>query len=379
LSDAKPWRSGAVGYFAGAGIFLILLIVLLPLRNHVNSATIALVFLIGVLLTAAAYGSFPALAVSVLSLLAFNYFFTHPYHTFMVADPQNWVALIAFLVTALTAGGLSAKEKRRAEEAQRLYHQLQQAFEKASEAEGLKQSERLKSALIDAVTHDLRTPLTSMKAAVTAVLSRSAELKLDEEGKRELLEVVDAEIDRMNRLVEELIQMARIEAGSMQPQKRLANVEEIISNVLSRASGITSDHVVRADVQGNIPLIFVDEKIIAEILYILIENASKFSPRDTEILVRAAMNRDSIHMSVQDQGSGIPADLREKVFEKFFRASTSNVNLAQRPPGMGMGLAIARALVEAHGGTIRIEEPHGGIGGKVAFSIPVEAQTTVIV
>ena len=368
-------RSKLVGYLAGGGILAIALLVLLPLRGHVNTATIALALLIVVLLTAAAFGSFPALFISISCLFAFNYFFTHPYHTLMVADPQNWVALIAFLVTAVIAGGLSAKEKKRAEEAQRLYHQLQDAFEKASEAEALKQSEQLKSALLDAVTHDFRTPLTSMKAAVTTILSRSGEMQLDEEGRRELLEVIDAEIDRMNRLVEELIQMARIEAGAMQPQLKSSNLEEILSNVLNRASGITSEHKIRTVMENDFPLVCVDEKIIAEVLYILLDNATKFAPPGSEILISIFIDKGMLNVRVQDQGKGIPPQLRDRVFEKFFRISgTMPVHPHSRPAGIGMGLAIARALVTAHGGIIGVEESTNGPGAVFFFRIPVERQ-----
>lgn len=365
-------------YVSGGAILLVAMLILVPLRGHVNTATIALILLIVVLLVATAYGSLPAIAVSVLTMLFFNYFFILPYHTFMVADPQNWVVLFAFLLTSVIAGGLSAKEKRRAEEARKLYAQLQKAFEKASQAEALKQSERLKSALLDAVTHDLRTPLTSMKAAVTSILAgiRESNTELDEEGRRELLEVVDAEIDRMNRLIEELIQMAKIEAGAMQPQRSLTNIEEIVSNVLARSEGIAAAHRVVVRVEEGLPLLRVDQKTIAEVLYILIENATKFSPPDTEILVFITKAEDGIHVSVQDQGIGIPKELRERVFDKFFRISAPADGIAQmrRPPGVGMGLSIAKAIVEAHGGRIRIEDALNGPGTRFEFTLPLQQE-----
>ncbi len=367
-------RNKFVGYFAALAALVATLFILLSLRGLVNTATIALAFVIVVLLIATTYGSAPAIALSILSMLVFNYFFIPPYHTFRVADPQNWVALLAFLLTSVIAGGLSAKEKRRTEEAHRLYTQLQEAFEKASQTEALKQSEQLKSALLDAVTHDLRTPLTSMKAAVTTVLSGSEDGSgLDEEGRRELLEVIDAEIDRMNGLVEELIQMARIEAGALQPQRAWSNIEEIISNALTRSAGITAGHKVRIHLDSELPLVRVDEKTIAEVLYILIENATKFSPLATEILVEVSRRGAGIIVSVQDQGVGIPAHLRDKVFDKFFRLTgTTERNRPSRPPGLGMGLAIARAIVEAHGGRIWVDDPAGGTGARLSFTIPAQ-------
>src|SRR5215216_1369643 len=192
--------------------------------GHVNSTTVALGLLLVVLFVAAGWGSRPAVLSSLLGVLCFNFFYLPPVGRFTIDDPDNWVALSAFLVTAVTAGQLSSRSKRRAEEAdagrreiERLYRELQDAFERASQAKALEQSERLKSALLDAVTHDLRTPLTSIKASVTTLLEETRPevgeetAALDAEGRREMLEVIDEETDRLNRFVEGLVEMARIE------------------------------------------------------------------------------------------------------------------------------------------------------------------------
>jgi K+-sensing histidine kinase KdpD len=341
-----------------------------------NSTTIALVFLIGVLFSAIRYGSRPAFVASIFAMLSFNFFFLPPFHTFAISDPQNWIALFVFLVTALTVGSLSAREKHRAQEAERLYRELQAAFEKASQAEALKQSEQLKSALLDAVSHDLRTPLTSMKAAVTSLLAKinQSDYSLDEEGQREMLEVIDAEIDRLNHLLEGLIGIAKIEAGAMQPRRTWSNFEEIVSICLNRAAGLTSQHKVILEVERDLPPVRVDEKSIAEVLYVLVENATKFSPAHSEIVLSAKADGNSLKVSVADQGPGVPVDLREKVFEKFFRVSSPDTSRS-RPTGLGMGLAIARGIIEAHGGRIWIEENRRG-GACVSFTIPLREQET---
>src|SRR5215510_9129868 len=148
-----------------------------PFHRRVSSTTVALALLLVVLFAATGWGIRPALLAALLGVVCFNFFFLPPVHTFTLVDPQNWVALAAFLITALTAGALSARAKRRAEEAEagrreieRLYNEYRAAAERARQAEVFEQSERLKSALLDAVTHDLRTPLTSVKAAVTTLL-----------------------------------------------------------------------------------------------------------------------------------------------------------------------------------------------------------------
>src|SRR5207249_2385155 len=186
--------------------------------------TVALALLLVVVFVAIFWGSKPALLASMLGMLSFNFFFLPPYHTFTIADPQNWVALAAFFITALAVGQLSARAKQRAEEAEagrveirRLYEELREAFERASEAEALKRSERFKSALLDAVTHDLRTPLTSIKASATLLLedretTEPAET-LNRAEQHAILRVITQESDRLDRFVESIIDLARIEAG----------------------------------------------------------------------------------------------------------------------------------------------------------------------
>src|SRR5262245_36017203 len=169
-----------------------------PFHERVNSTTVALALFLVVLFAATGWGIRPALLAALLGVVSFNFFFLPPLHTFTISDPQNWIALAAFLITALTAGQLSSYARRRANESERrraeierLYNELQSVFDKASQAEALRQSEKLKSALLDAVTHDLRTPLTSIKASITALLNDRRDGVLDEEGKSEFLEIIN--------------------------------------------------------------------------------------------------------------------------------------------------------------------------------------------
>jgi len=174
---AKIFGPGVSGYlFAVIGIAAVTA-VLAPFHERLSSTTVALALLLIVLFAATGWGSRPALLAALLGVACFNYFFLPPVYTFTIADPQNWVALAAFLITALVAGKLSARAKRRAEEGrreiERLYNEYRVASDRARQAEVFEQSERLKSALLDAVTHDLRTPLTSIKAAVTTLLDEA--------------------------------------------------------------------------------------------------------------------------------------------------------------------------------------------------------------
>jgi two-component system sensor histidine kinase KdpD len=354
--------------------------------EHVNSTTVGLGLLLVVLFVATGWGSRPAVLASLLGVVCFNFFYLPPFGKLTIDDPDNWVALIAFLVTAVVAGQLSARAKRRAEEAdagrreiERLYRELQDAFERESQAKALEQSERLKSALLDAVTHDLRTPLTSIKASVTTLLddlrskvNDEEPATLDVEGRREMLEVIDEETDRLNRFIEGLVELARIEAGEMHLRRRWGSIEEIITAALERASSLTRAHRLRISLDDELPTVRVDARAVAEVVYTLIDNAAKYSPAGTVITVKARRTDDhSIRLSVEDQGRGVPEELRERVFDKFFRAMRDGDSSTHQPSGTGIGLAIAKGIVEAHGGRIWIEDAEGRRGSRVVVTLPV--------
>ncbi|MGB2752793.1 MAG: DUF4118 domain-containing protein [Pyrinomonadaceae bacterium] len=341
---------------------------LIELREKVNSTTVALAFLVIVLSAATFFGRNPALLASFVAMLCFNYFFLPPVHTWTISDPQNLVAWTAFTITALVAGELSAYANRRAREAEQLYEELQKAFAAATEAEALKQSEKLKSALLDAVTHDLRTPLTSIKASVTTLLDSEGghrTIELGSEGRAEFLAIINEETDRLNGFIEGMVQLARIEAGSANSSGKLANVEEIITIALERAEAVVAQHHLTLNIQRELPLIRVDARAIAEVIYNLVENAAKYSPPDTTITITAASHGNAVLISVMDEGKGIAVESREKVFEKFVRLD------GDRTDGLGLGLAIARGIVEAQNGTVEIKSGDNNSGTKVKLMLPI--------
>jgi len=379
----------------GYGVALVVIsaatVVLRSFGDHVNSTTVALTFLLLVLFLATAWGPKPAVLASIMAATSFNYFFLPPVGTFIISDPHNWVAIIAFLLTAVTVGQLSARAKQRTEEAElgkreieRLYEELRAAFERASHAEALRQSEKLKSALLDAVTHDLRTPLTSIKASITTLLDEMRGqadgdqlVALDDESKIEMMEVIDEESDRLNRFIGGLIELARIEAGEMQLRRRWGAVDEITSAALQRAESITRGHDVEVNLETDLPVVRVDERAVSEVVYTLVDNAAKYSPKGTTIRIAAQRYDDGmIKMTVEDRGEGIAVDLRERVFDKFFRATRDGDISTHRPSGTGMGLAIAKGIVEAHAGKIWIESGTDGKGTRVVFILPIGDEET---
>jgi K+-sensing histidine kinase KdpD len=368
------------GYLAAVVGATLVTLVLGPFHTRINSTTVALIYLLVVLFLALFWGSGPALVASVLSMLCFNFFFLPPLYTFSIANPQNWVGLTAFFTTALVVGQLSARAKRRAEEAEagrreieRLFKELQEAFERASHAEALRESERLKSALLDAVTHDLRTPLASIKASITTLIdeARGQPVTLDAESRLEMLEVIDEECDRLTRFIGGLIALARIEAGELQLRRRWGAVDEIISTAVARAKPLTREHRVQIMIEEELPVVRVDANAVSEVVYTLIDNAAKYSPPGTDIQINAQRHKEGIiKIVVADEGEGIPPSLRERVFDKFFRATRNGDIATKQPTGTGMGLAIAKGIVEAHDGKIWIEGGTNGKGTHVVFTLP---------
>jgi two-component system sensor histidine kinase KdpD len=282
------------------------------------------------------------------------------------------MALFAFFVVAITVGQLSATAKRRAEEAERLFDELQEAFERASQAEALKRSEKLKSALLDAVTHDLRTPLTSIKAAITTLIEEyeSEQIKLDPAGRREFFDVINEETDRLNNFIQGMVELAKIEAGALNGRKSWGSVQDMIDSAVQRAEKLIGSRHIIIENERDLPSIFVDSRSLSEVVYTLLDNAVKYSPADTPIRISARLAETGvIEIAVEDRGRGISPEMREKVFSKFYRSEDEEIHTTSS--GLGLGLAIARGIVESQGGKIWIADGSDGYTTRVAFLIPV--------
>jgi two-component system sensor histidine kinase KdpD len=235
-----------------------------------------------------------------------------------------------------------------------------------SRTEALRQSDQLKSALLASVSHDLRTPLTSIRAAVDSLLEK--EVDWNRAALHEFHLIISEEVKRLTQLVQNLLEMARIEAGELHPLKQWGSVSEIFVDVLDRCAATLSTHPVTVDLDDTLPLVKVDSRLVAQALANLVDNAAQYSRAGYEIRIRGVIEGDRLTISVTDQGPGIPPPDLTRVFDKFYRG-TPNSN--QRREGTGMGLAISRGIVEAHGGRIWVESTPGR-GATFAFAIPVE-------
>ncbi len=475
-------------FLAGRTVGFVISIVIVAgiaiLYRHVllvNQTTVALTLLLAILAVSAVWGMVVSVFMSVVAMLVFNYEFLPPIGTFTIADPQNWVALGAFLVTSIMGSQLSARIRKEADEAhsrrreiERLYKFSQKllgegnviqlmnaipnyivesfeagaaelflpqkekfyrsgygaahldqekmktaflrdemtiesqqsayfvpvrlgvkaigslgisgarlsrqtldavgslvaiaierarAVEQLGQTEAERQGERLKSALLDSVTHDFRTPLTSMKAAVTSLLA-GEEAAVPQA--HELLTIINEECDRLNHLVEEAAEMARLEAGQIELHIAPASIEDIIQGALALSKSPLGTREIHVKVAPDLPPVEADIERAQDILVKLIDNANLYSSREQPIIITAELAGDYVTTSVADRGPGIDDLEQGMIFDKFYRGKDQRYLVR----GTGMGLPIAKAIVAAHHGTIGVTSQLGH-GSVFSFSLPV--------
>ncbi len=238
-----------------------------------------------------------------------------------------------------------------------------QLADQARQAQLLQATEKLQTALLNSISHDLRTPLVSITGALSSLQEEG--VALDPATRRSLIETASAEAERLNHLVGNLLDMTRVEAGAVRVARELCEVEDVIGSALERLGAALQDRQVNVDVRDPLPLVPMDFVLIVQVLVNLLDNAVKYSPRDLPIDVRAQIVDSKLEISVADRGEGIPPGDLTRVFDKFYRV--------QRPlgaVGTGLGLAICKGIVEAHGGNIRAENREGG-GASVTFTLPL--------
>jgi two-component system, OmpR family, sensor histidine kinase KdpD len=469
--------------FAACAVALFLVVGVYTRLVHVNPTTVALTFLVSVLIVSAVWGLRYALFTAFVAAAAFNYYFLPPTGTFTISDTQNWVALFALLTTAVIASELSNRARKQTDEAvgrrhelERLYGFSQQlltadnvlqllnavpghvvesfgvsaaavyvpdkgniyrsgidtpgldgdqlksiiargeavvdsardlsftplkmgvrtvgaigvagrlsrqtlaaigsliaiaveranAVETLTRSEGAREGERLRSAILDSVTHEFRTPLTSIKASITSLLSTTT---LGPDDRHELMTVINEETDRLNRLVGEAAEMAQLESHEFQLDLQNCKVLDLVNAAVADVKQTLGKHLVEIRVPEGIS-VRLDADRIKEVLVQLLENAAKYSAPEAPIRVTAEIKGENLEMSVADQGAGIDDMEQGLIFDKFYRGK----NQRYRVQGTGMGLAIARAIVEAHGGKIGVTSQLE-CGSVFYFLLPLKTET----
>ena len=358
------------GAALGLGLIVVLALLLVPFRARTSTATDALALVVPVVAAAWAGGRIPALVTAGVAALSLEVLFLPPFNTLKLDLVDDAVALGVFTAVALAVGTLVASESERRLVAERhaaeidvLYAQRhtleEQQQQLAAEKKALELVDDYRSALLRSVSHDLRTPLVTIRAVTSDLRAGAA---YDDSVRDELLDLVGDEAERLDRLVANLLSLSRIEAGSLAPERQAVPLEELFTDRVRKLNRVLRNAHVQVDVPFTLPLADADYTLVDQVLTNLLENAARHSPEAGVIRVRAREHDDWIEVSVSDQGPGIdPAD-EDKIFEPFARGGGSTSS--------GVGLAICRAIVEAHGGTISVQRGEGG-GARFLFTLPV--------
>lgn len=311
------------------------------LHPFVVLADLSMIYLLGIVAVALRGGRVPALTASLFGVLSFNFFFVPPRFSFHVESSQYLVTFCVMIGAAVVVSQLALRARAQADAAKR--------------AELVAETERLRSSLLSAVSHDLRTPLTAIVGSASALLSSGGE-----GSRRDLLENIRDEADRLTRLVHNLIETSRLESGAAL-KKEPYPIEDVAGTALERAGKLLAGRKVETDFPENLPLVPLDPVLMELVFVNLLENAARHAPQGP-IDISARERMDALEVAVADRGPGLKTGDLERVFDKFYRASAA-------PGGAGLGLAICKAVVTAHGGTIRAENRPGG-GALFLLTLP---------
>lgn len=370
LRESRPPIS--LGIVVAVGLVAAVTGIVYPLREVAPAVSTGVLYLLPVLVVSTFWGLALGLATGILSAAAFNFFHIPPTGEFTIGDEENWIALVTFLITAVIAGAVAELARSRAAEAEQRGREAREALEElvaaeehrraleaeAVEARALRRSDELKTALLRSVSHDLRTPLTAIVAAGEALASPA----LGEDDRAVLADAVTLEGRRLTRLVENLIDLSRLEAGSAAPRRDWCSIEELARTAAVQACG---EDGFRLGIDRDVPLIRADAAQLERALFNVIENAHRHSGGQ-RVTVRAREVRGHLVVRVVDRGPGIPSEQLERVFEPFQRGGSRDGH-----SGSGLGLAIARGFVEANGGRIWAEALPGQ-GTTIVIELPLE-------
>ena len=228
------------------------------------------------------------------------------------------------------------------------------------------ESERLRSALLTSISHDLRTPLASILGSATSLKSGA----LDAKARDEMAGTIQEEAERLNRFIANLLDMTRLESGALEPKLDLIDLADVVGSALQRAGAVLSRHEIAVDLPANLPMLQLDPVLFEQVLFNLLDNAAKYAPAGTKVAIRARLEGDCVRLEVTDEGDGIPAGDLERIFDKFYRVQAAD----RKRAGTGLGLPIARGFVEAMGGTITAANRSDRRGARFTITLPVPAE-----
>jgi len=330
-------------YLISVGLVLIMTLLGEFVKRKLEPTNIVMFYLLAVVIVAIRWGQGPAIITAVLSVLAFDFFLVPPYLTLNVHDFEYLFTFGAFLAVGLIVSTLTSKV--RAQIIQR-------------------QTEKLHSALLNSISHDLKTPLVSITGALSALLDNTS--KLNEQQKNELLETARSESERLNHIVNNILDMTRTESGVLRISKKPCDLRDFIGACLEQLKDKIGSRNIKINIPKEMPEVNVDFPYMLKAFLNIIDNALKYSPDGSEIEIGASCVGSNVRVSVRDYGYGISEEDLGRIFNKFYRAQH-----AQNVLGTGLGLSISKNIIEAHGGHINAESVFGK-GATFIIELPLE-------
>jgi two-component system sensor histidine kinase KdpD len=335
-----PARRQRLGALIAVVALPVLTAGLVPVRDDLAVESVLLLYLLVVVATAAVGGIWPATACAFIAFALVNWFFTPPYHALTIADGDHALALVVFLVVALVVALYVTVADRNASESAAV----------RAEAEALDRTNELRTALLNAVSHDLRTPLASIKASVSSL--RATDVEWSPAQTSEFLAAIEVDTDRLNQLVGNLLDMSRLQTGTLELTRHPVALEEVVANAIESLGTEATDLAV--DVPEDLPLALVDPVLLERAIANLVANALHWSPPGSPVEISACLHAPDLELRVVDHGPGVPLEARERIFQPFQRLGDRGGS------GVGLGLAIASGFVAAMQGELLVEDTPGG-------------------
>lgn len=338
----------ALGYASSVLLTAIATAICFALYGRFELSTMVMIYLAAVAIVASLFGPKEAILASLLSVLIFNFAFVHPRWTLAVSYTQDFITLLVMTGVALLIGTLT----------QRVRQQTSEAAEARREAD----LERMRSTLLAAISHDLRTPLTSIAGAAET-------LKHGEGNREELVSAIYSESLRLNLQVENLLDATRLQLGGVKPKLEWQSVEELLGSALARTENLLEPRTVAVHCDDDLPLVRADAILLEHVFVNLLENAARHTPESTQLRITAQREGEEVVVDFEDNGPGIPAAKLDEVFDRF-------TQVGKNRGGFGLGLSICREILRLHGGSISAGNRSEG-GARFEIRIPLDMQPEV--
>lgn len=338
-------------YLLSFGLIMFIAVTSFLLGALIDYRVVALILLLAVSIIAMLFEIRTVLFTAIFSALLWNFFFIPPIYTFTIGTPEDVLLFLMYFVIALLNAVLTSK--------------IRKAESKARDKEEKEKTIKLYNTLLNSLSHELKTPISTIIGAVDTL--RDKNLKLSIEAERELLEEIDFASIRLNRQVENLLSMSRLESGFVQLQLDWTDMNEMVNNIIQTNYSDFSNHEIQINIDDDIPLFKIDRFLIEQVIYNLLHNAVQYTPNNSKIIL-SIKDRNGCYIEISDNGPGFPNNKIITVFEKFYRLPQSATG------GTGLGLSIVKGIVEAHNGTVKLENlPEKG--AKFTVFIPSETTT----